>query len=176
MHASKLNLPHDAASASCRRGQNGAVAIEFALVALMFLTLVFGIMEFGRFMYLYNTVQEVTRRAARQATVTWTSQHSATAFRQSALLGGNTLPAAGEVGTANLSIDYLDTAGQPMTSMPADPAENVIACQTGSAQCVGSIRVSLSGVTYTPSFRLFDFLNVQVPASTVVIPVESLGY
>ena len=45
--------------------QQGAAAVEFALVALLFFTLLFGILEFGRMLYLYNTVQEVSRRAAR---------------------------------------------------------------------------------------------------------------
>ena len=50
-----------------RRRQRGAAAIEFALLAAIFFTLVFGIIEVARLMYVYNTLQEVTRRAAAAA-------------------------------------------------------------------------------------------------------------
>ncbi|UUZ47579.1 pilus assembly protein [Massilia sp. B-10] len=43
----------------------GAIAVEFSLTALLFFTLIFGALEFARVMYIHNTLQEVTRRAAR---------------------------------------------------------------------------------------------------------------
>ena len=52
--------------------QRGAAAIEFALLSLfVFFPLLLGLIEVSRYMFLYNTVQEVTRRAAREATIRW---------------------------------------------------------------------------------------------------------
>src|SRR5690349_20236517 len=44
--------------------ERGSTAVEFAFTALIFLTLVFGAMELARLMFVYSTLQEVTRRAA----------------------------------------------------------------------------------------------------------------
>jgi len=52
-----------------RRVQHGAEAVEFALVSLVFFTLLLGAMEFGRLMHYWNTAAEVTRLGARMAVV-----------------------------------------------------------------------------------------------------------
>ena len=49
--------------------QHGASAVEFAFIVVMFLTLLFGIVEFGRLFFNINSVQEITRRAAREQSV-----------------------------------------------------------------------------------------------------------
>lgn len=159
-----------------RKRERGAVAVEFAVVAVAFLLLLFGIMEFGRLMYLFNTIQEVTRRAAREAVVTWKLTHDTAAFKQAALFGGSTLPAGGEVGTANLRIEYLNVSGAVISTLPTSPADNIIKCENGEAQCIASVRVSVTGVTYIPMVGLFPFLRIPLPPSTVTMPAESLGY
>ncbi|WP_025915678.1 TadE/TadG family type IV pilus assembly protein [Herminiimonas sp. CN] len=52
-----------------RRGEHGAVAVEFALVASIFFTLLFGIMEMSRVLFYMNTAAEATRLGARVAVV-----------------------------------------------------------------------------------------------------------
>ena len=52
-----------------RPGQRGAAAVEFALVALVFFTLLLGTMEFGRWLFLLNGANEATRLGARLAVV-----------------------------------------------------------------------------------------------------------
>ena len=56
---------------SCRRAatQRGAHAVEFALVCLVFFTVLFGAAEMGRLMFYWNTAAEVTRLGARMAVV-----------------------------------------------------------------------------------------------------------
>ncbi len=49
--------------------QNGVVAIEYALVAVILFTLLFGITEMGRVLYMMNTTTEATRLGARIAIV-----------------------------------------------------------------------------------------------------------
>lgn len=49
--------------------QSGAVAVEFALIAFIFFTLLFGIMEMSRILFYMNTAAEATRLGARVAVV-----------------------------------------------------------------------------------------------------------
>lgn len=48
-----------------KRRQGGVVAVEFALLIIPMLLMVFGITEFGRAMYQYNTLVKATRDATR---------------------------------------------------------------------------------------------------------------
>jgi Flp pilus assembly protein TadG len=50
-----------------RMRQTGSVAVEFALVAIIFFTVVFATLELARMEFLLNTLEEVTRRAAAAA-------------------------------------------------------------------------------------------------------------
>src|SRR5437899_784452 len=55
--------------------RRGTAAVEFALVAPLFLLLVFGILDFGRLFYVQETLQHALREAGRFAV---TGQHSGT--------------------------------------------------------------------------------------------------
>lgn len=48
-----------------RRKQYGQGLVEFALILPVFLTLIMGIVEFGRLMFVYNSVATASREAAR---------------------------------------------------------------------------------------------------------------
>ena len=52
-----------------RRGERGAELVEFALISILFFMLVFGIMEFGRGIWMYGTVAHVAKEGARFAIV-----------------------------------------------------------------------------------------------------------
>lgn len=52
-----------------RRLQRGAAIVEFALVAMVFFTLLIGTMEFGRWLFTLNAASEATRLGARLAVV-----------------------------------------------------------------------------------------------------------
>src|SRR5688500_11017312 len=52
-----------------RQNQKGAVIVEHALVFLVFFVTLYGIMEFGRIIYIYNSLAGATREAARYAIV-----------------------------------------------------------------------------------------------------------
>lgn len=159
-----------------RARQRGVAAVEFALVSLLFFTVLFGILEFGRMLYVYNTLQEVTRRAAREAVVRWIDQGST--IRTLALFGAATLPGAPEIGAANIRIEYLKKDGGVVDSPPLDPGDNLSACgdATRTANCIDSVRVSVNNVVYTPAVGLFSMFSVALPASSVTMHAESLGF
>lgn len=50
--------------------QEGATSVEFALVAMLLITLLIGMLQFGWVLYTFNTAAEATRAGARLAVVT----------------------------------------------------------------------------------------------------------
>lgn len=52
-----------------RHRQRGATALEFAIVSVVFLSLLIGVMEFGRVLFYWNSAAEATRLGARMAVV-----------------------------------------------------------------------------------------------------------
>jgi Flp pilus assembly protein TadG len=54
---------------TARNSQRGAAMIEFALIALIFLSFLLGIMEMGRVLFTYTSAAEATRYGARVAVV-----------------------------------------------------------------------------------------------------------
>jgi Flp pilus assembly protein TadG len=174
---------------SRRHLQQGAAVIELALTMMVFLTVALGIMELGRIMYLWNTVQEVTRRAAREAVVRdFTSQVSAIQ-REAIFRAGSTgaayLPAGLEISNTRVQINYLNASLNEASPLPADPADNLSACGDASRTsscirfveaCVATNSTCTGAVTYAPMAGLFPFLAVSIPVSSVVMPAESLGF
>lgn len=156
--------------------QRGAAAVEFAIVCLLFFTLLLGILEFGRMLYVYNTMQEVTRRGARAAVVRWVDQTAT--IKSIALFGSGSIPAGAEVTAGHITIEYLNKAGAVATPQPSDPGDNLSACGdiTRTAECIYSVRVSIVGVTYSPTVSLFSFLGIALPPSVVTMHAESLGF
>ena len=50
-----------------KRGERGAALVEFAIAALVFLTAVFAVIEFGRLLWTHNALTDAARRGARYA-------------------------------------------------------------------------------------------------------------
>lgn len=173
---------------ACRQ-QRGVAIVEFALVALIFFTLVLGIMEFGRMLFIWNTVQEVTRRAAREAVVRDFNTDVA-AVRCRAVFQGDgcgtaNLPAGAEITNASIQINYLNASLADASPLPTDPADNISACndatRTGSCiqfveACVATNGACTGSISYIPMAGLFPFLAISIPVSSVVMPAESLGF
>lgn len=156
--------------------QAGAAAVEFAIVAIFFFTLLLGIIEFGRALYVFNTLQEATRNLARKAVVERVSVSSTNAFKQAnALFGGIALPGGAEVKTADVQIEYLQADLTPTTTDPP-PDDQSSTCITTPANCVAFVRARITGAQYQPMIAgFFPFLRIPLPESTVTMPAESMG-
>lgn len=174
--------------------ERGVAAVEFALVAIIFFLLLLSVMEFGRLFYLWNTVQEVTRRAARFAVVnefsTMAVSKQVGVFR---VTDGN-LPGSQEVSTDTVVVRYLRADGITQANpMPINVADNISACldigRTNS--CVKFVEVSVcvhgngsnantcvDSVPFSPMVGLLSpyLSTARVPRSTVIMPAESLGF
>lgn len=175
------------------RNQRGSASVEFALVALFaFLPLLVAIAEFGRMFYVANTLQEVTRRAAREQVVAWVSQR--TSIQRTALFqagdgnGTVTLPGGLEINNSAVRIRYFNTYDDAAADINAlspasgsTPQANLEACLRAETTCIRYVRASLQtsagdSVKYSPMVGLFGSLfNLPLPDSTVVMPAEALG-
>lgn len=184
-----------------KTAQRGVAAVEFALVVIPFFLLMFGAMEFGRLLYLFNTVQEVTRNAARQAVVTdFTNTSAIASIKRSAVFrtDDGPLPAAFEITNARVNIRYLNFAGNVPNPMPLSPGDNISACLNAGRvnECIRFVEVCVSrgstcdatdpaqSIPFVPMISLFsqsgpnstDLTGLKIPLSTVRMPAESLGF
>jgi Flp pilus assembly protein TadG len=179
-----------------RSFQQGVTAVEFALVALfIFFPLLIGIIEFGRAMFIWNTVQEITRHAARDATVTdFTSTSAMNLVRQNAIFrtSAGPLPAGPEITDTKVAIKYLNLALGTVDPSTTCPVKNINVClnNPADASCIRFVQASVcqpgtgeanentcAPVKFVPMVSMFStILNIDIPSSPVVMPAESLGY
>jgi hypothetical protein len=179
--------------------QSGLVAVEFALLAMLFFTIVFGIIEVSRLLYVYNTLQEVTRRAAAAAVRVYPHDPGAlNKVRQQALFRQTPgeLLLGSPVSDQNVRIEYLaltrDTAGTLSFSkiadsdLPSCAAHNRSICMgdPNAANCIRFVRVSICDKADTTTCRavksklLVPMVNLPVSLhkATTIATAESLGY
>lgn len=81
------------------RRHKGMALVEFALVALVFFTLLIGIMEFGRWLFTLNAANEATRLGARLAVVCSISDAADIKARMNQMVSG--------IPVGNMVIDYV---------------------------------------------------------------------
>jgi Flp pilus assembly protein TadG len=97
--------------------QRGATTVEFAIIGVVMFTVLFGVIEVGRAMFVMNALGEATRRSARMAAVCPINDP---AIAQVGLFNrpgqtGNRI--VGGLSAANFAIEYLSGNG----SVVADP-------------------------------------------------------
>lgn len=174
----------------------GAVTIELALCLTVFFMLVFGTMEVCRALYVFNTVQDVTREAARAASMTDFSDGDAMArLRRRALFhdagSDGALPLVPNLTTARLRIEYLsmtaDGTVATVNPMPACPQANVRNCTADpfGPSCIRAVRASICrdaagacvALPYEPMTGMVPGLDgIVIPVSATVVKAETLGY
>lgn len=167
------------------------------MIFLIFLMFVFGVLELARIMYVFNTVQEVTRVAAnRAATADFSDSAALEDIRRAAVFDrvGGKLPAASMITADHVTIDYLslqnDASGNmrmvPISSgaKPACPARNKLICTANMASpsCIRLVRVRIcesrtncEPLPHAPGFPFFPVL-INVPMATTIVRAQSLGY
>lgn len=99
--------------------QKGQTLVEFALVVMLFLTLLFGIIEFGRALWSWNTIVQATRAGARFAVTSdptnntaiknWVVYHNA---------AGTGDPVLNGLTTTNVQVQFLMNDGSAPSALP----------------------------------------------------------
>lgn len=128
------------------KSQRGAVAVEFALIATVFFTLLIGITAFGHWLWTLEAATDATRVAARTAVVCDINDTAVKATIQ------QRVPHLG-LADAQISLEYLPSG-----------------CDRGTCRMV---RVSLSGATYTPWLAIGPG-TFAIPPLTTSLQRESL--
>lgn len=142
-----------------KRRQSGLTTVEFALVASLFFIVLFAVIEFGRALFVWNTLTEATRRGARLAAVCPLNDpaivnvavfNAPDASGASAVLNG--------LSTGNVTTQYLDASG------------NV----TGTAGNIRYVRVRIDNYQHTLLIPFFN-TTLTAPPFETTLPSESLG-
>jgi Flp pilus assembly protein TadG len=141
--------------------QHGLTTVEFAIVGAVALTVLIGCIEMGRIFFVWNTLAESTRRAARLAAICPVND---LAIKRNALLNppgstANSSAIMAGLSTANIALTYLDAAG------------GVTAVQTD----MRFVRAEIVGYDYT-LFIPYVTPTITAPPFRTTVPVESLGY
>ena len=177
--------------------QGGTTAVEFAIVAMIFFTMVFGVIEIARLMYVINTLQEVTRRAARAAANTdFRDPVQLDRVRQYAVLNDapGPLVLATPITDEFIRIDYLSVqrgaegsqsfAPIPTASLPGSPAENRRIClrDPNDSGCIRLVRARIcvpggDSCAATPFPLFLPIVNpiFRVHTAPTIVAAESLG-
>ena len=171
--------------------ESGVAAVEFALLALIFFTMVFGIIEVSRLLFVYNTLQEVTRRAAAAAVKVYPNDGTAIAkLKQDAVFRDSPgeLALAPPITDQNVRLDYLrfDLSQIAESAWPESAAANRAICMANphAANCIRFVRASVcdlgsagvcAPVTSQMLLPLID-LRVALHKAVTIAPIESLGY
>lgn len=136
------------------RREGGGYAVEFAIVVTAFLLAVFGIVEFARMLYVFNTVQEVTRRAAAAAVhANFRDTAQLQQIRESAILKSSPgfLPLGAPITDEHVRIEFLslvESQGGTLSmhvvsggDLPACPLRNRHVCMTNpsSLNCIREV-------------------------------------
>lgn len=136
-------------SLSLRHRQSGVAAVEFAIIAILFFTLLLGIMEFGRWLFLLNGANEATRLGARLGVVC--SIENDPDFRIRTRMSEMT---GGGIPAVNMDLQY-------------DPAGcTVETCRTVTARIVGA--------NFTPISPFFGG-NFAIPEFPTSLPREYMN-
>ena len=128
------------------RRQQGAAAVEFAMVGSVMITLLIGIAGFAHWIFTMEMVADATRTGARMAVVCDVNDATIMTAIQ------NKVPQL-QLQNAQVSLEYFP-GGCNRTN-----------CQT--------VRVSLTGATYSPWFSA-GAASFPVPPFTTTLPRESM--
>ncbi len=131
--------------ARCPGRQDGAAAVEFALIAILFFSLLLGILEFGRVLFTYNAAVEATRYGARVAVVCDIGS-TAVVSRMQLIMP--------DIATANVAVNYEPTA-----------------CVQNTCE---RVKVKIQGLSVTPMIPVLN-VTLPVPSSETSLLRESLA-
>ena len=154
-----------------KKNQQGAALVEFALVSIVFFTLLLGIVEFARITFIYNTLTEATRKGARLAAVCSVSSDSIDKVRNVTIFNDiNDSGASTAFNLAQNNVEVLYFKSDLSTTVsPGLP--------DGSAEYddIEFVRVSIIGFNHTMLIPFFSDTIFKEWAFMTILPSESLG-
>src|SRR4051794_13686771 len=98
---------HEMAERRGERREQGAAAVEFALVMVPLLVLLFGAIQYGLYFWAMQGGSDIARSAARSAAVGDTTTKTCTAFRSD--IRDQIKGVSGDTSSATITRSYADT-------------------------------------------------------------------
>jgi len=135
--------------------QQGTTTVEFAIVGMVALALLFFIVEFGRILLSLNVLDESVRRAARVAAVC--------AVGDGKITDAATFVNLPNLTDANVTVEYLDDNGAVL----GDPAG-------ADYPAIDLVRVSIVNYSFPVALPLIATV-FATPQISSTLPRESLG-
>jgi Flp pilus assembly protein TadG len=148
--------------------QRGLASVEFAIVGLVTLTILFMAIEMGRMLFTLNTLAEVTRRGARVAAVCTVDNLAISRiaiFNDAATAGPS--PILGKLTTNNIRVEYLAKDGGVLTDYAGAGNEDTYTQ-------IEYVRVRVVGYQHRLIIPGLS-LSITAPEYPTTIPRESLG-
>ncbi|HLL77592.1 MAG TPA: TadE family protein [Pyrinomonadaceae bacterium] len=143
-----------------REGERGAALVEFALCATLFLTVVFGVLEFGRMLWVHNALADATRRAARYAVTRGKSNEPSSETQQAIK---NVAVYGNPEGSGNPLVDGLA------------PGQVLITFSDDYGLGAGSVLVEIDKYEFRFVVPLLG-TKMQMPAYRTALTSESAGF
>src|SRR6185295_10383848 len=100
-----------------KKNERGASLLELSIVASIFFTSLFGVLEFGRLLWTHNTLRDAARRGARYAVVRKNDTAGIAAVKNMVVYGdpnanpATATPVAAGLTTSNVQVDYVNFNG-----------------------------------------------------------------
>ena len=137
---------------SLNKEQKGATIVEFAIGATIFLTCVFGVLEFGRALWVHNALADAARRGARYAVL-----HSAS-----------------DVASVKNVVVFGDPAGGSTPTVDNLNVNNVNVQYSNFGLNGGTVSVSITNYQFQFVVPLVG-TTIQMPNYTTTLTGESAG-
>lgn len=156
-----------------RKNERGAALVEFAIVATVFLTVLFGILEFGRLFWTHNALRDATRRGARYATVRKNDTAGIAAVKNMVVYGdpnanpATATPVVSGLSTSDVVVQYQNYNGVLLSSRASVSISNY--------QFQFSVPI-IGGTLNMPAYRTSlpgesaGFVPCDVPSGTPLAP------
>jgi Flp pilus assembly protein TadG len=136
-----------------KSNEQGTTLVEFSIAALVFLTVMFGVIEFGRALWVHNALADAARRGARYASV-----HS-----------------SGDADKVKNVVVYGDEDGGATPMIPNLTTDNVSVDYSGWAVNGGTVSVSINEYQFQFVIPIVG-TTITMPNYTTTLTGESIGF
>ena len=89
-----------------KKNERGSTLVEFAIGATVFLSAMFGVLEFGRALWVHNALADAARRGARYAVINSQDEGKVKNMVVYGSPGGGGKPLVDNLGVGNVIVDY----------------------------------------------------------------------
>jgi Flp pilus assembly protein TadG len=140
-----------------KKNEEGKTLLEFAIIGTVFLSVMFGVIEFGRLYWTHNALRDAARRGVRYAAVRKNDAVGMQAVKNMVVYGdpaGGTTPLVNGLSTSNVDIEYVNYNGIQLSSRAT---------------------VKISNYKFNFAVPLIGG-SITMPAYRTSLPGESVGY